>query len=282
VDMWPMIVGALASGVGSIMQGKSAEKASEANAAAQATNVWGPQQGFLGDIFRGAQGIYGQQQGAGQLGAMSQQGAGAFANLAAGPANPYLQGMTANAMQQVTDQFNSQIMPGLLGGANAAGQLGGERYALLQNQAAQAGARALGGVAQDIYGQAWDSGMQGQLGALSAMPGAMNAIGGAPWQALQNYAGIIGRPVLGSGTSFGAGGSFGGGAGGAGGAGALSPFDSFMQSIYGPAGGVGGGGQRGFAEMPQTGLNYGGLAEFGGVDRSSGVEGLAGLLGGLW
>lgn len=277
-----MIIGGLASAFGSYQQGKSADKASAANAAASETNVWGPQQPYLGDIYSQARGQFGAgqaaQPGAAQwFGNIGQQGGQAFQNLAMGPQNPYLQGMASRAMGQVSDQFAGQVMPALIGGANAAGQLGGERFGLLQAQAAKAAAGGMADAGADVYGRAWDSGMQGQLGALSAMPGMANfgmSSLDQPWQNLSRYADVVGNPVLGNGSKFGGGGI--NGFYGAGGAGAGNPGG--MPALWG-----GSDGQRGWAEHAQN-APFNGVT--GGDAAMTGFQGnlggsLQGALGGL-
>jgi hypothetical protein len=155
-------------------------------------------------------------------------GKSAMDQLLAGPQNPYLTGMANAAMNNIGQNFQSQIMPALLGGGNAAGQLGGGRYALLQNQAASDAMKAMGDVGNNIYGNAWNSGLASQQAALGmlgnvygqnlqAQQGALGMVGdvwqqnlaarqgalgmtgdiaGMPWMPLQQYANILGRPTV--------------------------------------------------------------------------------------
>ena len=167
--------------------------------------VWGGQDPYLQSMYGLAQGQYNQAQGvplqqAQQfIGGVQGAAGGAFNALAAGPQNPYLTGMVQAGMDQVGRQFQQQIMPGLIGGANAAGQLGGERYGLLQGQAVGDATRAMGDVANQMYGQAWTSGMQGQQAALQALPQMQNlgmASLSVPWANLGQYANMLGNPTI--------------------------------------------------------------------------------------
>ena len=166
-------------------------------------DVWGAQKPWLERMYAGAGGLAGQQ--AGDMGGVNDwygglQGAAmpAFQNLAMGPQNPWLQGMADTAMGSVARNFNQNIMPGIQGGANMAGQRGGAREGLLTEQAGGEAMRAMGDVANNIYGGAWNSGMQGQLGALGQLGnlgnlgmGQMNAQW-APWLNMRN---VIGPPT---------------------------------------------------------------------------------------
>lgn len=173
-------------------------------------NVWGGQAPWLTQMYGDASGLAGQQ--AGDMGGIQDyfsqlQGAAmpAFQNLSMGPQNPWLQGMADTAMGSVARNFQNQIMPSITGAANMAGQRGGAREGLYGDYAAGEAGRAMGDVAQNIYGQAWNQGMQGQLGALGQLGNLGNlGMGGmqAAWMPYQNLANILGGPtVLGSSTS---------------------------------------------------------------------------------
>jgi len=175
-------------------------------------NVWAPQAGALTDIYGQAGNVYQQTQGQlpqaqSQLQSLQGPAMQAYGALAAGAQNPYLAGMAQAGFDQVGRQFQQQIMPGLVGGANAAGQLGGERFAQMQAQAAAEAQRAMGDVGNQIYGNAWQSGMQGQQAALQALPNLQNlgmASMALPWMNLGAYKSAVGAPtVLGASSSKG-------------------------------------------------------------------------------
>lgn len=161
--------------------------------------VWKEQEPYLKGIYGAGQNMMSQQLGANSQ--FQQQNAAlgnAWQQQLAGPTNPYLTGMASNAMDQISRQFNEQIMPNLLGGGNAAGQLGGERYQNLQDSAVRTAADQMAKAGADVYGQAWNSGLAAQSSAI----GQGSAVTGNAWQPLLNQAAIVGRPtVLGQGGS---------------------------------------------------------------------------------
>jgi hypothetical protein len=163
-------------------------------------SVWTPQTPFLTQNYQAGQNLATQQMAPGSnFQDMLGQQQGAWQNLLSGSANPYLSGMAGNAMSAITKQFQEQIMPALLGGGNAAGQLGGERYQNLQDSAARTAMDATAAAGADVYGRAWDSGLQAQLGAL----GESSQVQGAAWQPLLQQAKLLGGPTVlgGGGTS---------------------------------------------------------------------------------
>ena len=282
-----MIIGAALSAFGANKQANATKNAAAQQGQNQQSAIWGPQQQYLGDVYGQAKSLYGQQAGQGAqqqsyIQGLQNSGMQAAQNLMMGPQNPYLQGMAADAMSQVSNQFNSQVMPSLLGGGNAAGQLGGERYALLQNQAVGEAGRAMGSAANQIYGNAWNSGMQGQAAGLDSLTslGNLGMQGlNAPWAGLANYSSLIGKPVMGSGVGFGQGGVAGAGAGGGGYPGGLYAPGTLAAQIWG--------GQAGQAEMAQNapfnGVTAGDAAMTGFSGNLGGsFGGLGGLFGGLW
>lgn len=157
------------------------------------STVWKPQQKYLTGMYKGAKNLAQEQMAEGsQFNQQNQALAGAWQQQLAGPTNPYLTGMAANAMSQISKQFNQEIMPSLLGGGNAAGQLGGARYQNLQNSAVDTAATAMANAGQNVYGQAWNSGLAAQSNAI----GQGSQVMGAPWQPLTNQAMITGNPVV--------------------------------------------------------------------------------------
>ena len=97
------------------------------------TNVWGPQAGFLQDIYNQAQGMQQGLQGyAGQAGLDQMQGAlgqsqQALQRLANPDQTDPLMGMYA---KQIGQQFNEQIAPGIRGDAMLGGNRGGSRQGI--------------------------------------------------------------------------------------------------------------------------------------------------------
>lgn len=159
--------------------------------------VWKAQEPYLKGVYGAGQNMMNQQLGTNSQFQQQNTALGnAWQQQLAGPTNPYLTGMASNAMSQISKQFNEQIMPSLLGGGNAAGQLGGERYQTLQNSAVDTAARSMAAAGQDVYGQAWNSGLAAQSSAI----GQGSAVTGNAWQPILNQAAAVGRPtVLGQG-----------------------------------------------------------------------------------
>jgi hypothetical protein len=187
-------MGFLSSAKSAIMGDSGGSKSSSAP-----STVWKDQAPYLTANYKAGQNLAQQQMASGSQ-FNQQQGAlnSAWQQQLSGPTNPYLTGMASNAMSQISKQFNEQIMPNLLGGGNAAGQLGGERYMNMQNSAVDTAATAMANAAQNVYGQAWDSGLAAQSSAI----GQGNQVMNAPWQPLINQAAIVGGPtVLGGGST---------------------------------------------------------------------------------
>lgn len=172
------------------------------------TDVWGPQQGYLKDIYSQAQALKGQvQDTVGNWGvnqAQSYLGNLMGANQTAQDLqNPGVNPAMDMYSRQIGQQFNEQIMPALKGQAMTAGGYGGSRAGIAQGLA---GARA-GQQIQDFGAQLYNEDqnrrlqgaqLQGDLANLG-MQGAMD-IGsfgmGVPWYNLQQYAGLIGSPAM--------------------------------------------------------------------------------------
>ena len=166
------------------------------------TNVWGPQAGYLQDLYGQAQGTLGSQQGYAGQGSLDQAGGAlgqsqqALQRLANPQQTDPLMGLYAN---QIGQQFNEQIAPGIRGDAMLGGNRGGSRQGI---GLGLAGARA-GQQLQDFGAQLWG---QQQQNALQAAQGLQGVAGGygqlsgqqgmAPWQNLQQYAGLIGGPAF--------------------------------------------------------------------------------------
>ena len=181
---------------GAIFGGPAKQKS---RSSSDPSSVWSPQTSFLTKNYQAGQDLASQQMAPGSdFQNLIGQQQGAWQNLLSGSANPYLSGMAGNAMSAITKQFQEQIMPALLGGGNAAGQLGGERYQGLQDSAARTAMDATAAAGADVYGRAWDSGLQAQLAALQES----GNVSGAAWQPLLAQAKLVGGPtVLGGGST---------------------------------------------------------------------------------
>jgi hypothetical protein len=166
---------------------------SESKSVTNPATVWEPQQKYLTTNYqRGAELARDQMAPGSNFQNMLGQQQGAWQNLLSGSANPYLSGMAGNAMAAISRQFQEQIMPALLGGGNAAGQLGGERYQGLQDSAQREAMDAIARAGTDVYGRAWDSGLQAQLEALNQS----SQVQGAAWQPLLAQSRLVGSPTV--------------------------------------------------------------------------------------
>lgn len=216
--------------------------------------VWDPQANYLTDMYQQAQNMFGQQnanqswQGDlansasqyGQAGAGFNQGYGVLGQAAQGfqgLMNPGQNPMSDVYARMAGQQFNEQIMPGLKGDAMLGGGLGNSRAGIAQGLAgARMGQQLIDWNAglynqdanrqlQASQGMAGLGGMYGQLGGMQSGLGDAYAQLGAqrqqmPWQALQQYAGLLGRPT----TLEGASSSTGATAGNSGAIGAIAPI----------------------------------------------------------
>jgi len=172
------------------------------------TNVWGPQQPYLKDIYGQAQNIYGTAgnqaaQGAYDQSGQYQQAFGQAMETTQRLQNPGMNPMMNVYANQIGQNFREQIMPALQGQAMQAGGYGGSRAGIAQGLA---GARA-GQQIQDFGAQLYSedqnralsaAGMQGQLGQMGGQYALdRGAFGmGIPWYNLQQYSGLIGAPTM--------------------------------------------------------------------------------------
>ena len=155
--------------------------------------VWQEQSPFLTQNFQAAQDFTNKQMDPGSQFQASQQALyDSFNNALQGSNNPYTQGMAQSALNQVSKQFQEQIMPALLGGGNNAGQLGSERYQQLQNSAVDTATRTMGDVANEIYGRQANIGIASQGNALQNAQ-QVASYGYTPLLAQSN---ILGSPLV--------------------------------------------------------------------------------------
>lgn len=92
-------------------------------------------------------------------------------NAAANPANnPYFQSALSSAIRPVTQQFNEQVLPGIKGAAQDAGQFGGSRQGIAEGLASRSYMDTVGDISSNMGNAAYAQGLQaqaqaGQLGA---------------------------------------------------------------------------------------------------------------------
>lgn len=189
------------------------------------TNVWGPQQDYLKDLYGQAQSMAGQPgAGMGMMQDFAAGGAQDIMNQATGAwgqalqadpsQSPYFQNAVGAATRPMVEQFTQQVIPQLRSGAVQGGTFGGSRRGLAEGMGAEALTRQMGDVASQMGQQAYGQGLQARTAAMGMAP-QMMGMGFTPgqmmeqarWSPLQQYAGIIGGPAMagGGGISFGLG-----------------------------------------------------------------------------
>ena len=175
------------------------------NLASSDTDVWGGQQGPLGDIYSGVQGMLGQQANMGRRAAgvsrpLQQAGGGFLENLQGlGDPSAQIAAQSQGLQQGLGDLFANEINPALRTGAIGAGGLGGSRLGVAQGAAAgQLGDAYTQGLG-DIYANANQQAMGASLGGMAALPGlydlGMNQYQAA-WAPYAQASSIIGGPTV--------------------------------------------------------------------------------------
>lgn len=207
-----MTAGSSNSNSSSSGYGYSTNMAQSLNASNSTQNVWGGQAAPLTSLYGQAQGQAAQGVDP-NISAASAGGVNALSKIAGGqtpldgfadPTSATAQGYMSNVADQLGQNFNRTILPGLQSAAGQAGALGGSRDYL-----------ARGVAASDVQGQvanaAWGNAAQAAAGKTDAMlsagqalPGAALSQYGLSWGPLSQLASILGGPtVLGNSNSMG-------------------------------------------------------------------------------
>jgi hypothetical protein len=171
------------------------------NYQAASQSVWGPQADVLGKGYAGMPGALDTASSA--AGTLAPQVQRSVSDLLSPQGNPYLSGMARAAMQQLSQGFSDLIAPTLRGDAVEAGGFGSPEAGNALGVAARGVTQQMADVATNIYGNAYQSDRQTQLGAIAAAPGA-SATALAPYQA---FTSAVGPPTV-LGSSFGQGKSY--------------------------------------------------------------------------
>jgi hypothetical protein len=169
-------------------------------------SIWGPQAQALSGMYGQTTGLLNQQMGqvpgaAQGLAGQVMPGAQAGLDLMQQYSNPnsqLAQSQLADYSQQVGQQFNREIMPGIRSQAGITGNMGGSRAALAQGVAAGDAATAIAQGGRDIYSHQYDLASQNaQL--LPQLASQVYNLGMAPfasmWAPLTSAAGIFGGPT---------------------------------------------------------------------------------------
>lgn len=184
------------------------------NAANQGTPWLGGVNNFMGQLFQG--GMNGQSRWLAQnlLDDKFQNPAmGTVNHIAQGQElgnNPFLSRMYADAAQGVTDQLTKSLVPSMDRQFAASGRLGSGAYAAARNTAEETTGKALGSLAANMYGQAYEGDKNRQMGALGQLgqlgqQGVQNRLAGAGLfqQGMQNQMAGIGLGQAAQGLKYG-------------------------------------------------------------------------------
>ena len=121
--------------------------------------------------------------------------------LGGGQQNPYLDQTFDRASDAVSQRFNENVIPGLNASFGSAGRTGGGLHAQSLADASGQYGEALGGLATDIYGGAYENDQNRQLGYAGLVPGyeqARNRFADPMFSNLQNYKDLISQSAIGS------------------------------------------------------------------------------------
>jgi hypothetical protein len=182
------------------------------------TSIDADQKKFLMDLWRGSQGF--QRGGESNLD-MAQSGnfinqlqsnpyGASFQNFMQ-PNNQMAQQQIGLLGQNLADQFNNQIMPGINSNAQMTGQFGGGRQGVAQGLAAQGISRAFAEGSSNIQNNAYNQALQAtNMGANWNTQNAMAGLSGLgqqqqmQWSPYLNMAQVLGGPAMtGTGKSSG-------------------------------------------------------------------------------
>lgn len=93
--------------------------------------------------------------------------------------NPYISGMVGDAQEQIVDTLKSQVMPGIRAQYRRGQPFGGSREELAVGNAVEGTARAMGSLADQMYGNAYGRGLNSMIQAQN-MAGNMARLGALP------------------------------------------------------------------------------------------------------
>ena len=177
------------------------------------TNIWGPQAGYLENLYGNAQQLGQGPQMGGQGLQNSQQNAG-YAQQGLMQSNQNLQQYQNPGIDpalgaysdRIGQQFSEQFLPQLQGQAIQAGGLGGSRQQIGAAMGADRGMQAISDFAANSYAGQQQRGLQaaglqgqnsqarGQLGQQNLMNADFSR--GMPWYNQQMFGGLLGAPTM--------------------------------------------------------------------------------------
>jgi len=89
--------------------------------------------------------------------------------------NPYVNNMADTIQRRLGDNLTENIMPKIGRGAVAAGQFGGSRQGIMEGQAIEGTQQATGDALAQLYGDAYNTGLDAQVKSLGFGPSVMQA-----------------------------------------------------------------------------------------------------------
>jgi len=201
----------------------SAANRGSTSASQDPSTVWGPQAGYLQQLFSQGNNL------AQNFGQYQQQGQGVFDTALSGfdrlmnpGVNPQLGAYSGEVQRNLTDN----LLPTIGGQSQGFGQFGGSRQGVAEGVAVGQANQDITNMASNLYSQDMDRMLQ----AGSMAPGLANMGMGIPWYAMNQYAGLLGDPTVLSGGGRSSSTSSGG-----------SQSTNFSRDIGGGGGGGGGG-----------------------------------------
>jgi len=195
------------------MGGGKSKSSSQSTSTDYGTNVWGPQQGYLTNLWGQGQQLAGQPAMGGQGLQNAQQNA-QYAQQGLLQSNQNLQQFQNPGVDpafqaysnRIGQQYNQQFAPAMQGQAIQAGGLGGSRQQIGNALGAQAGMQAISDFGANSYAGQMDRalGAAGQQGINSQALGnlgqqnLMNSefARSMPWYNQQQFSGLLGAPIM--------------------------------------------------------------------------------------
>jgi hypothetical protein len=155
-------------------------------------DVFGAQQPALQSLYANAQQLLQGGGAAAQQQGMMDKAAGAWAQQLQPGGNPYFSQSVQGAIDQATQGFNRQVLPGLQSNAVQAGGYGGARDQLAQGEAAGLASQGISRMVGDMYANQYGADQNRALGALGMAP----QLGAMAFQPQQQAAAMIGGPTV--------------------------------------------------------------------------------------
>ena len=170
------------------MGGGSTASESYSSSIDYGSDVWGPQQPYLKDIYQRAQGQSGDNTNLDYARSMLALGEKGILDFMTPQENP----MFDIYSRQLQENLTENILPAIGSQAGGLNQRGGGRHGVAEGVATAKVGQQLQDFAGELYGQDRDRMLQ----AMEGIPVMANFGLGIPWFNLNQYAGLLGRPAM--------------------------------------------------------------------------------------